>query len=129
VPVAAARTFATEMSLGGNGDTSLAELIGRTRAAIVAALGEPASTMAIACRLSRSAGNVADHLKVLRASGLVTGTRAGRQVLYSRTPLADALLLGAAEAPSSTSGGRSPAGSRSGNRGSPSSGSRSHGAA
>jgi len=82
----------TEPETGG--ETTLADLIGDMRATIVATLGEPATTTALARKLGRSPGNVADHLKVLRASGLVTRTRVGREVLYARTPLANALLVG-----------------------------------
>jgi DNA-binding transcriptional ArsR family regulator len=39
-------------------------------------------------------GTVGDHLAILRHSGLVKRTRAGRSVLYSRASLAQALLDG-----------------------------------
>jgi DNA-binding transcriptional ArsR family regulator len=78
----------------------LAKLIGSTRAEILEHIGEPSHTSALARSLGRSAGNVADHLKVLHACGLVARDRVGRNVMYSRTPLADALLAGAHATPS-----------------------------
>jgi DNA-binding transcriptional ArsR family regulator len=89
------RGVATLFMDEGRPEAAVAKLIGPTRAEILELVGEPAHTAGLARRLARSPGNVADHLKVLRECGLVTRARAGRNVLYSRTPLADALLVGA----------------------------------
>jgi DNA-binding transcriptional ArsR family regulator len=70
----------------------LSALLGRTRAAMLAALAEPATTSALAARLDVTAGAVSQHLNVLRDAGLVTTARDGRQVLHVRTSRADALL-------------------------------------
>ena len=72
----------------------LAALVGRSRARLLDSLGEAASTSQLARAFGMAAGAVGDHLVVLRRSGLVERARAGRSVLYRRTPLGDALIDG-----------------------------------
>jgi DNA-binding transcriptional ArsR family regulator len=73
---------------------ALEELIGRTRARILVALREPASTTQLARALAIPVGSAGDHLRALRRAGLLDAARSGRSVLYHRTPLGD-LLTGA----------------------------------
>lgn len=69
----------------------LARLLGSSRAAVLDALDEPASTTHLVHQLGLPLGTVGDHLKVLLDAGLVARERAGRSVLYRRTAVGDAL--------------------------------------
>ncbi|MGI5242147.1 DUF5937 family protein [Dactylosporangium sp. CA-139066] len=73
---------------------ALEELIGRTRARVLVALRDPASTTQLARSLGIPTGSAGDHLRALRRAGLLDAGRSGRSVLYHRTPLGD-LLVGA----------------------------------
>lgn len=73
---------------------ALANLLGRSRAQLLTALADPASTTQLASSLGMAPGAVGDHLAVLRRAGLAARARAGRSVLYRRTPLGDALTGG-----------------------------------
>jgi hypothetical protein len=68
------------------GDELIA-LLGRTRAAVLAALGDGATTTQLAHRVGVSLASASQHAAVLRNAGLVTTTRAGGAVLHTRTPL------------------------------------------
>ncbi|MGN9839673.1 DUF5937 family protein [Nonomuraea sp. H19] len=70
---------------------ALAALIGRSRAQILLALGEPSTTSALATRMSLTPGAVSQHLGVLSDGGLAVGMRVGKQVVYRRTSTGDIL--------------------------------------
>ncbi|MGW0770987.1 DUF5937 family protein [Streptomyces sp. NPDC002676] len=73
---------------------ALVRLLGRNRAAVLAALDEPASTSTLAHRLRLAPSSVSAQLGVLRDAGLLISRRYGHQVLYERTPLGLALASG-----------------------------------
>ncbi|SDD82156.1 ArsR/SmtB family transcription factor [Streptomyces prasinopilosus] len=64
----------------------MAQLLGPTRAGLLAALVQPASTAQLAARHFLSPATVSYHLGVLHRAGLVVRARSGRSVLYRRTP-------------------------------------------
>lgn len=74
--------------------SALPELLGRTRARVLAALRESATTGELARRLSVSPASASQHVHVLAATGLVRSQRDGTQVLHTLTPLGFALLSG-----------------------------------
>ncbi|MFE3635023.1 ArsR/SmtB family transcription factor [Streptomyces sp. NPDC059168] len=74
--------------------TETAQLLGPTRAALLAALARPTSTAQLAARHFLSPATVSYHLGVLHRAGLVTRTRSGRSVLYRRTPSGSRLARG-----------------------------------
>lgn len=70
----------------------LGALIGATRAELLYALGEAASTTHLAHRLRMSPSAISDHLAILLNAGMLTKSRAGRSVLYARSPIGDAVV-------------------------------------
>jgi DNA-binding transcriptional ArsR family regulator len=76
--------------------SALAEVLGRTRAALLGQLDLPMSTTQLATALTLSAPTLSTHLHALRRAGIVSSRRDGRAVLYARTPLGDGLLTGSA---------------------------------
>lgn len=71
---------------------ALEQLVGRRRAVVLRSLGRPASTLALTRRTGWSPGGIGTHLAVLRRTGLVVRRREGREVVYSRTAMGDALV-------------------------------------
>ncbi len=70
---------------------ALAGLLGRTRAALLESLAEPASTQTLAGRHGVAASTVSGHLAALHAAGLLTRRRYRHTVVYQQTPLGAAL--------------------------------------
>lgn len=71
---------------------AIARLLGAGRASVLAETLIPSTTSSLAQRVHLAQATVSQHLAVLRDAGLVTAKRRGREVLYSQTPLAAALL-------------------------------------
>jgi DNA-binding transcriptional ArsR family regulator len=77
---------------GGLAEAPLAAVVGRTRATILALLELPMSTTQLAAQVELAAPTLNVHLRSLRAAGILSSRRAGRVVLYQRTPLGDQLV-------------------------------------
>jgi DNA-binding transcriptional ArsR family regulator len=73
---------------------ALADVLGRTRAVLLATLDRPAATTELARRHDLAPATVSAHLTALRGAGLLASERRGHRVLYRRTELGDALLTG-----------------------------------
>ena len=73
---------------------ALARLLGRTRAALLESLAEPASTHTLARRHSLAPSTVSEHLSALRDARLVTSRRQRHAVMYQQTRLGTALASG-----------------------------------
>ncbi|WP_328921752.1 ArsR/SmtB family transcription factor [Streptomyces griseoaurantiacus] len=76
----------------GSAAPSLDELLGRTRAAILAAVVTGCGTTEPARRLRVSPATVSHHATVLRGARLITTRREGKAVLHTATSLGLALL-------------------------------------
>jgi DNA-binding transcriptional ArsR family regulator len=84
-----ARGIASLWERPASAPRALSDLLGQSRAQLLLALAEPASTTQLARLTNLVTGSVNDHLRVLHRAGLLTSARAGRSVLYRRTPLGD----------------------------------------
>jgi DNA-binding transcriptional ArsR family regulator len=71
---------------------ALAAVLGETRASLLSALGDPASSTELGVRFGVTASAVNQHLRALRDAGLLVSTRYGHSVLYLRSELGSALL-------------------------------------
>ncbi|HSU75324.1 MAG TPA: winged helix-turn-helix domain-containing protein [Terrabacter sp.] len=76
----------------GGAIDGLERLVGRARARLLGALESPCSTSGLVAITGMPLGSVGDHLQVLLAAGVVLRRRSGREVLYWRTALGDALV-------------------------------------
>lgn len=71
---------------------ALRELIGETRSGLLRMLEAPASSTELAVRLGVTTAAVNQHLRAMRAAGLLTSARHGRSVLYLRSDLGDRFI-------------------------------------
>jgi len=76
-----------------------ARLLGPNRERVLAALDGAASTTGLVAVTGLPLGSVGGHLRVLLDAGLVQRRRSGREVLYWRTALGDALVAAGRSAP------------------------------
>lgn len=80
----------------GRPDRALANLLGTTRARIMAAISEGRTTTELARSVAISPAAASEHATVLRDAGLVSTHRIGPAVLHTLTPLGLALVEGTA---------------------------------
>jgi DNA-binding transcriptional ArsR family regulator len=73
-------------------EDGLGRLVGANRARMLALLDEPRSTSQLVALTGLPQGSVGNHLRVLLDAGIVLRRRSGREVLYWRTSLGDALV-------------------------------------
>ncbi|WP_109000233.1 ArsR/SmtB family transcription factor [Streptomyces rishiriensis] len=78
---------------------ALGALLGSARAMVLVLLAAPLSTTQLVALTGQGLGSVGRHLRVLLDAGLVERRRAGRSVLYSRTPAGRTLTEAAAPLP------------------------------
>jgi DNA-binding transcriptional ArsR family regulator len=71
---------------------AVAAILGETRASLLSALGDPASSTELGVRFGVTPSAVNQHLRALRDAGLLVSTRYGHSVLYLRSELGSALL-------------------------------------
>ncbi|MEU1037289.1 winged helix-turn-helix domain-containing protein [Streptomyces sp. NPDC005907] len=71
---------------------SLGALLGPSRAGVLVLLGSPMSTSQLVAVTGQGLGSVGRHLRVLLDARLVERRRAGRSVLYYRTPAGEVLV-------------------------------------
>jgi DNA-binding transcriptional ArsR family regulator len=76
------------------GNTALAALLGRTRAAALATIGDGCTTTELSRQVHVSPAAASQHTAVLREAGLIVTRRHGSAVLHTLTPLGVDLLEG-----------------------------------
>ncbi|WP_328467068.1 winged helix-turn-helix domain-containing protein [Actinoplanes sp. NBC_00393] len=79
---------------------ALGRLLGPVRARVLIELEQPRTTSQLVALTGQALGSIGRHLKILLEAGLVARRRAGRNVLYTRTPAGDTLVHAAATPPS-----------------------------
>ncbi|HET6652382.1 MAG TPA: ArsR family transcriptional regulator [Nocardioides sp.] len=78
--------------IDGEAPNGLSRLLGPNRATVLDGLAHPTSTSHLVATTGLPLGTVGGHLRVLLDAGLVLRRRSGREVLYWRTALGDALV-------------------------------------
>lgn len=76
------------------GPDALVDLLGNARTELLLMLDSPASSTELGVRLGVTTSAVNQHLRALRAAGLLTSARHGRSILYLRSDLGDRLVRG-----------------------------------